>query len=110
MTGTNDKASNPFYHTKAWKRARAARLMLDHYMCTACMAEIDRGERMKPMPATMVHHVLPVAERPDLALDITNMRSLCDMHHNREHPEKGGRGKARPTTKAPALRVIKVIE
>jgi 5-methylcytosine-specific restriction endonuclease McrA len=58
----------------------------------------------------MVHHVLPLTERPDLALDLSNLRSLCDMHHNREHPEKGGRGNAgRTKGKAPAkMRVIKV--
>lgn len=105
-----DKLSDPFYHSAAWKKARKARLMLDHGMCTACMEEFARGERMRPQRATMVHHVLPRSERPDLELDIGNMRSLCDMHHNREHPEKGGQGKARPRTKAPALRVIKVIE
>ena len=110
MPGTTDKLSEPFYHSAAWKKARRARLLADNYMCTKCMEEFRRGERMRPMPATMVHHVLPITERPDLALDIDNMRSLCDMHHNREHPEKGGRGRARPKTKAPALRVIKVTE
>ena len=110
MPGTSDKRSEPFYHTAAWKRARRARLMMDNGMCTQCMEEFWRGERMKPLRATMVHHVLPLTERPDLALDLENMRSLCDMHHNREHPEKGGRGRARPGKAAPAMRVIKVTE
>lgn len=100
------KQSEPFYHSAAWKQARRVRLMLDHYMCTECMKEFRRGDRLRPNRATMVHHVLPIAERPDLALDITNMRSLCDMHHNREHPEKGGQGKAKP--KACRMRVVKV--
>ena len=103
------KVSDPFYSTQAWKRARRARLMLDNGMCSECMAEMERGERMKPMRATMVHHVLPITERPDLALDITNMRSLCDLHHARAHPEKGGGGQAKARRKAPArMRVIKV--
>lgn len=110
MTGTSDKKSDPFYHSAAWKKARHARLMLDNGMCVECMAEFCRGERMRPQRATMVHHVLPRSERPDLELDIGNMRSLCDMHHNRVHPEKGGRGTPRPKTKAPAMRVIKVSE
>ena len=54
----------------------------------------------------MVHHVLPITERPDLALDVANMRSLCDMHHNRKHPEKGRHGKAKPMPTT--MRVIKV--
>lgn len=104
------KTSDPFYHSGPWKMARKQRLMMDNGMCTACMAEFERGERLHPRRATMVHHVLPITERPDLALDLSNMRSLCDMHHNREHPEKGGRGEAgRAKGKTPArMRVIKV--
>ena len=56
----------------------------------------------------MVHHVKPITERPDLALDLDNMRSLCDMHHNRMHPEKGGQGKAARKTTPPRMRVVKV--
>ena len=103
------KASDPFYHTKAWRDVRRQRLLLDHGMCAECMAEVERGERMKPLRATMVHHVLPVSERPDLALDITNMRSLCELHHARAHPEKGGRGRAKDKGRPPGrMRVIKV--
>ena len=103
-----DKQSDPFYHSAAWKRARAARLMLDHYMCAECMEEWQRGERMRPQRATMVHHLQPRTERPDLALEISNLRSLCDMHHNREHPEKGGRGAARAVSMTVPMRVIKI--
>ena len=105
----NYKQTDPFYQTEAWKRARRERLRMDHGMCVKCMEEFYRGERMRPLPATMVHHVLPIKERPDLALDLSNMQSLCEMHNNREHPEKGGRGKARAAKRPPAgLRVIKV--
>jgi 5-methylcytosine-specific restriction endonuclease McrA len=104
------KRSEPFYHSRAWKDARKQRLMMDNGFCTECMAEFERGERLHPRRAVMVHHVLPITERPDLALDLSNMRSLCDMHHNREHPEKGGRGNAgRTKVEKPAkMRVIKV--
>lgn len=101
------KKSEPFYHTAAWRKARRMRLQLDHYMCTECMKEFEAGDRLRPMRATMVHHVLPITERPDLALDVGNMRSLCDMHHNREHPEKGGQGQ-REKRPAPRMRIIKV--
>lgn len=104
----NDKQTDPFYSTNAWKRARRVRLEMDHYMCVECMAEFARGERMRPRRATMVHHVLTIQERPDLALDPENMRSLCDMHHAREHPEKGGQGKAKKKHEVPRMRVIKV--
>jgi 5-methylcytosine-specific restriction endonuclease McrA len=103
------KESAPFYHSGTWKEMRKQRLEIDGGFCVECMAEVERGERKKPRRATMVHHVLPITERPDLALDITNLRSLCDMHHNREHPEKGGHGQAGRKDRRPtALRVIKV--
>lgn len=103
------KKSHAFYHSTAWKAARKARLEIDGGMCVECMAEFYRGERRHPKRAVMVHHVLPITERPDLALDLENMRSLCDMHHNREHPEKGGQGKAgRKHANPPHMRVVKV--
>ena len=43
----------------------------------------------------MVHHIIPLEERPDLALDMDNLASSCDICHNQEHPEKGGQGKAK---------------
>ena len=106
MAGGDNHA---FYHSVAWKAARKARLEIDGGMCCECMAEFYRGMRRHPRRAVMVHHVLPITERPDLALDLENMRSLCDMHHNREHPEKGGRGKAREKrTPESRMRVVKV--
>lgn len=102
------KKSDPFYHSAAWKETRRQRLLLDRGMCTECMKEFERGERVRPRRAVMVHHVLPFEERPDLALDLDNLRSLCDMHHNREHPEKGGRGSAGAKKKTTKMRVIKV--
>lgn len=84
------KESAPFYHTAAWKRARQAALLRDRGMCCECMDRIRSGIGVKPNRATMVHHVIPITERPDLALDLNNLRSLCWECHNREHPEKGG--------------------
>ena len=101
------KESDPFYHSKSWKAVRQQRLEIDGGWCVECMAEVERGERRKPRRATMVHHVIPITERPDLALDVSNMRSLCDMHHNREHPEKGGHGRA-AKPRLTTMRVIKI--
>lgn len=101
------KQSDPFYHTAAWKAARLERLRRDNWKCTVCMAAFMAGGT-RPRDATMVHHVIPIKERPDLALDIDNLRSLCDICHNREHPEKGGQGRAASRTKSPPMRVIKI--
>ena len=35
--------------------------------------------------ATVVHHVVPVEDRPDLRLDLANLESLCRSCHEIEH-------------------------
>ena len=61
---------------------------------------------VRPRDATIVHHIIPRDERPDLALEIDNLRSLCDACHNKRHPEKGQKedgGAVRP-----GIRIIKI--
>lgn len=98
------KESNPFYHTEAWKKARAAALERDMGMCCDCMDKFRAGHGRKPRRATMVHHLHPIDERPDLALSLANLRSLCDACHNKRHPEKGRRQAVPRHT----MRIIKV--
>jgi 5-methylcytosine-specific restriction endonuclease McrA len=108
-----EKKSNPFYHRVAWKRAREEALRRDRYMCVDCMRRLEDGYGIRPRRATMVHHLVPVEERPDLALRLDNLVSLCDECHNRRHPEKNrkmnegkyGKGEAART---PRMRVIRV--
>ena len=104
------KESDPFYHTAAWKRARRAALQRDNGMCQECMDQYRMGVGIRPRRADMVHHIIPITERPDLALNLSNLRSLCFTCHNKEHPEKGG--DYRPERKTAAeqhkMRVIKV--
>ena len=105
------KKSDPFYHSKEWKRIRQVALMRDGGMCQDCMDRMRDGYGIKPRRATMVHHIIPLEERPDLALRLENLRSLCDECHNREHPEKWKKlnekkaGKEQPSF---SMRVVKV--
>lgn len=101
------KKSDPFYHTARWGRARAAALNRAYGMCEDCMDRYRSGYGGKPRPATIVHHVIPIEERPDLALDINNLRCLCAACHNERHPEKGGGGRQDITRRA-KMRVIKI--
>lgn len=100
------KQSDPFYHTTAWKKARAERLRMDHGMCAECMRLYEAGLLRGPRRATVVHHVKPLKEYPELALRLDNLESLCERHHNEAHPEKGQAPEKRG--KKPGLRVIKV--
>lgn len=100
------KESDPFLHTAAWKRARRAALERDHFKCRDCMDRYLAGYGAKPRDATMVHHIIPRDQRPDLALDLDNLISLCDECHNKRHPEKGRQAHA-PAPKH-GMRVIKI--
>lgn len=89
------KQADPFYYSKPWKHARLRALDRDHGMCVRCMARFYQGGA-KPRRAEMVHHIIPREERPDLALDLSNLESLCSICHNKEHPEKGMKGGGKP--------------
>ena len=52
----------------------------------------------------MVHHIIPLSERPDLALSLSNLRSLCNECHNKNHPE---RRQAKQREAPAGMRVIK---
>ncbi len=83
-----------FYLGSEWKAVRDEVLRLDHNECQMCKAQ---GKYTK---AQVVHHVQHLKDRPDLALSIWHrgqrqLVSLCNECHNKVHPEKGIRGKAK---------------
>ena len=71
-----------FYKSGHWKKVRTDALQRDNNECQKCKA---RGDYSK---AQCVHHKQHVKKRPDLALTLDNVISLCDSCHNEEHPEK----------------------
>lgn len=77
--------SDKFYDTAAWRRFRHHYLIM-FPLCVDCEAE---GEIK---PAIVVDHIKPFKERPDLALDESNMRGLCRLHDNRRRRDRTGRG------------------
>ena len=86
------KETLSFYGTAAWKRARQQALDRDMGLCVWCRQRgryaRDRKGRRVPVLATMVHHIQHLEDRPDLALDLNNLVSLCDRCHDEAHPEK----------------------
>lgn len=86
-------AKNPqvFYTSYAWKQKRREVLALDKFECQYCKA------RGRYRPATMVHHVKHLRDRPDLALSIWDIQpdgtrerqliSLCYSCHEKLHPK-----------------------
>lgn len=73
-------------------------LTRDHYLCQTCL------RKGKLSIANTVHHIKPLEDYPELALDEENLESICPSCHNKEHPEKG---RGRETPKAP--KKVKVI-
>ena len=104
------KESDPFYHSKEWKRVRADALQRDFGMCQDCMDKFRAGIIRKPRRAVMVHHIIPRSERPDLELVMDNLRSLCAKCHEEHHPEKRNKAKRKTVARqgTHTMRVIKV--
>ena len=95
---TNKESPTPkeqgFYNKNAWKRARTTALSRDNHLCQRCLRE------KRIATANTVHHVKPTATHPELALELSNLESLCRECHEAVHEQK----KPEPTYPA---RVIK---
>ena len=71
-----------FYATKEWHKIRTKALIRDNYTCTVCKRPKGAGYRLH------VDHILPLKQRPDLALTLENLRVLCQSCDNKRHVEK----------------------
>lgn len=65
-----------FYSSPEWRALRERRLALDGNRCT--VARLLGGECKGRLH---VHHIAPVREHPELALDIDNTGTACASHH-----------------------------
>ena len=74
--------TNPFYLSKEWQIVRARVLRRDGFACIFCGASKSSGTRL------IVDHIQTYKSRPDLALEMTNLRTLCAACDNRRHIEK----------------------
>lgn len=87
-----------FYRTKRWRNLRSYHLM-ESPLCIHC------HKNGKLVSATVVDHIIPRKERPDLELEETNLQSLCESCHNRKSGRsKRGRGGQNPQDQAPTNR------
>ena len=68
------KETDPFYSSGAWKKARMLALGRDHGECVMCARAgryvRDKAGRLCRPRATMVHHIKPIKEHPELALSL----------------------------------------
>lgn len=76
--------NEPFYKTKAWRKLRLNTLYRDKFTCTQCGASVAGKGRSR------VDHIKPRRSHPELALEPTNVRTLCINCDAKRHAEKGG--------------------
>ncbi len=84
-----------FYHSPAWRRVRLLALQRDNYLC-----KIGTSKKCTRI-ATEVHHIQPLEDFPELALDLGNLISCCWWCHEETKP-RGSR------SLPPGVRIIRV--
>jgi 5-methylcytosine-specific restriction protein A len=79
QTGSSrNRSGDPFYNSTAWLKLRAAKLAADPLcQCEDCVAT------GAVVPASVVDHIKPRCDYPELELDYDNLRSMSEAHHNR---------------------------
>lgn len=82
--------THAFYVSTRWKHKREDILRRDNNECQMCKAEGGHSE------ATTVHHIKHLKDNPELALEDSNLMSLCAECHNKVHPEKQKFKKKKP--------------
>lgn len=79
--GNTDK----FYNSTDFDIAREKVLKRDKGKCQFFLGKWNDGKhfpnKIKIVDAEIVHHIIPIKQRPDLALDINNMVSLSFEAH-----------------------------
>lgn len=65
-------------YNKIWQKVRNVKINKDP-LCEECL------KQGKIVPADVVHHIIPINERPNLRLVIENLISLCITHHEEIH-------------------------
>jgi 5-methylcytosine-specific restriction endonuclease McrA len=86
----DDKEAKQFYDSAKWKRKRLMILERDHHECQDCLKRIKEKENLRGYEhrirrATEVHHIIELKEKPELALEDSNLVSLCTQCHNERH-------------------------
>lgn len=77
--------TNAFYNSTDWDILREKVLERDKHECQFFSGKWNDGKHfptiIKPVEATMVHHIVPIKVNPKLALDMNNCISLSFAAH-----------------------------
>lgn len=72
-----------FYKSIKWKHKREIIFKRDEYLCQECK------RYGKTTSATIVHHIYPLEQKPELGLVNENLISLCNTCHDKMHNRTG---------------------
>lgn len=86
-----------FYGSSEWRAFRQSILERDNYECQWCKAE---GKVTTDVHSVLeVDHIEELKDRPDLALEPGNMRTLCKDCHNKRHKRFNYRSRSKKVNK-----------
>jgi 5-methylcytosine-specific restriction protein A len=74
------KVRKSFYNSKSWREVRAHVLHRANYECEWC-----KEEGRVTTEGLEVDHIEELQDRPDLRLEVDNLRVLCKACHNKRH-------------------------
>lgn len=76
-------AEHEFRSKKIWTDKSLDIRTRDHFCCQLCARDIMRPPALPLINVedVQVHHITPVAEDPDMALDELNLVTVCRYHH-----------------------------
>ncbi|CUN04371.1 HNH endonuclease [Turicibacter sanguinis] len=77
-----DGRVDKLYNSRPWRNLRLKALERDHHECQMCK---KNPKVNKIVFANTVHHIKEVKDRPDLAMDLDNLISLCRGCHEEIH-------------------------
>lgn len=80
---SSKKARRIFYTSDDWRTMRAYILERDAFECQWCKR--DGKVTSKADSVLEVDHIKELKDYPELALDETNLRTLCKDCHNKRH-------------------------
>lgn len=87
----NKQERYKFYNSTAWKAKRQEILNRDNHECVWCATEgkvtTDKSKSLE------IDHIKELNEYPELALENSNLRTLCKYHHNKRHNRFDGKEK-----------------
>ena len=103
----DNRNKNSLYHSRPWQL-----LQLAVKSRAQCIDEYVMYYEKRMTAGRIAHHIIPVDERPDLALNPQNLIYVSDKTHKMIHDayRKGGKEKAAMQAKLARIRIKKADE